>query len=86
VQILAWADACRERAGQRPLNRSGLIPEALGDNWRKIDNALRYGLRDLPGGSSLAQLLAEHRAVRNVRDLPPLTETQIFAWAGFATN
>jgi hypothetical protein len=29
------------------------------EKWRNIDNALRYGLRGLPGGSSLAKLLAE---------------------------
>jgi hypothetical protein len=79
--ILAWADAYQERTGELPGNRSGSIPEALGDNWRRIDNALRYGLRGLPGGSSLAALLAEHRGRRNVRALPPLSEVQIAAWA-----
>jgi hypothetical protein len=80
-QILAWADAYQERAGELPGNRSELVPESLGDNWRRIDNALRYGLRGLPGGTSLAALLAEHRGRRNVRALPPLTEDQISAWA-----
>jgi hypothetical protein len=79
--ILAWADAYQERSGELPGARSGLIPEALGDNWRRIDNALRYGLRGLPGGTSLAALLAEHRGRRNVRALPPLTEEQISGWA-----
>jgi hypothetical protein len=79
--ILSWADAHQERTGELPGNRSGLIPEALGDNWRRIDNALRYGLRGLPGGSSLAALLADHRGRRNVRALPTLTEGQISAWA-----
>src|ERR1700677_2873022 len=53
----------------------------LGTTWRQVDNALRYGLRGLEGGSSLAQLLAVHRGVRNVQALPPLTEQQIAAWA-----
>jgi hypothetical protein len=44
-------------------------------------NALRLGLRTLPGGSSLAQLLSEHRAVRNMQNLPPLTHDIILAWA-----
>ena len=36
----------------------------------------------LPGsGSSLPRLLAERRSVRNVSDIPPLTEEQILAWA-----
>jgi hypothetical protein len=34
-----------------------------------------------PGGSSLAQLLAERHGVRNVADLPTLTRTDILAWA-----
>jgi hypothetical protein len=46
-----------------------------------VDNALRYGLRGLPGGSSLARLLAEGRGVRNQGALPPLTEVQVLAWA-----
>ena len=39
------------------------------------------GNRGLPGGSSLARLLAEHRGARNPKDLPPLTIEQILAWA-----
>ena len=50
-------------------------------NWIGIDAALRAGTRGLPGGSSLAKLLAEHRGVRNKMDLPPLTIGQILAWA-----
>jgi hypothetical protein len=42
-----------------------------------VDNALIYGHRNLPGGSSLAQLLARHRGVRNKRRLPILTEKVI---------
>jgi hypothetical protein len=43
--------------------------------------ALRKGLRGLPGGSSLAQLLAERRAVRNLSTLPDLAVESILAWA-----
>jgi hypothetical protein len=35
----------------------------------------------LPGGSSLARLLGEHRGVRSHCYPPPLTEKQILAWA-----
>src|SRR5262249_39016677 len=49
--------------------------------WGKIDNALRLGLRTLPGGSSLAQLLYERRGVRNVQSVPPLTHETVLAWA-----
>ena len=42
---------------------------------------MRYGLRGLPGGSSLPQLLAERRRVRNPKQLPALQQKQILAWA-----
>lgn len=80
-QILAWADAYHERHGQWPRQKSGRIPGSLGENWRKVDNALRYGLRGLPGKCSLAQLLADHRGVRNQASLPRLTFAQILIWA-----
>src|SRR5205085_8761743 len=40
-------------------------PDGL--TWRRVNNALRFGLRGLPGGSSLAQMLAEQRCVQNPR-------------------
>lgn len=43
--------------------------------------AIARGLRGLPGGETLFDLLAKHRGVRNVGRLPPLTEGQILAWA-----
>ena len=44
--------------------RSGQIPEAPGENWQMVENALCKGLRGLAGGSSLARLLAEKRGSR----------------------
>lgn len=62
--------------------RHGQWPKATQSNdWRRIDLALRLGLRGLPGGTSLAQLLAERRGVRNLKALPPLTVPAILAWA-----
>jgi hypothetical protein len=82
AQILAWADAHHARTGQWPKTTTGPVTNGLlGDNSRKIDNGLRYGLRGLPGGSSLARLLDEERSVRNMRNLPPLAEADILAWA-----
>jgi hypothetical protein len=43
--------------------------------------ALRHGRRGLPGGSSLALLLADRRGARNVWSLPELTVAHILAWA-----
>jgi hypothetical protein len=81
-QILSWCDAFHARTGGWPrtstTDRTNL-PQGL--SYRKIDNALRLGLRTLPGGSSLAQLLDEHRGVRNKQGLPPLTREVILAWA-----
>jgi hypothetical protein len=80
-QILAWADAYHARTGQWPRSKSGLVRDQLGESWRKIDAALRYGLRGLTGGSSRARLLAQRRGVRNLWDLPPFAIQQILAWS-----
>jgi hypothetical protein len=79
--ILAWADAYQQRTGRWPKVKSGPIPEAPGETWMRVGTALIEGLRGLPGGSSLAQLLAERRGVRNHRRLPRLSVEQVVAWA-----
>jgi hypothetical protein len=79
--ILAWADAHRQRTRECPGIYSGLVAGALYETWRRIDNALRYGLRGLPGRSSLAQLLAERRGVRNHMGLRRLTTALVLRWA-----
>jgi hypothetical protein len=80
-QVLAWADDYRRRTGQWPIIRSGSIRKTHDDTWRNVDNALRYGLRGLAGGSSLAQLLAEKRGARNPSHLSALSLNQILGWA-----
>jgi hypothetical protein len=81
-QILEWADAHHGRTGRWPVTASGPVRAGpLGLTWRKVDNALRLGLRGLDGGSSLARLLAEYRNVRNLHQLPRLNEAQVLAWA-----
>lgn len=79
--ILDWADKHYQRTGQWPQGGSGKIPGSDGEKWRSVEHALRTGQRGLPGGSSLAQLLAERREVRNRKQLPPLTTVQILEWA-----
>jgi hypothetical protein len=81
AQILEWADAFHERTSTWPNLYSGKIWGKKEDSWRRVDSALRLGLRALPGGSSLARLLAEQRGVRNSTCLPRLTLKQILAWA-----
>src|SRR5262245_47183839 len=74
-QIVVWADAHKARTGLWPKKTSGPVKAGyLGDNWLKIDNALKLGLRGLDGGSTLARLLVEARGVRSPRYLPELTE------------
>jgi hypothetical protein len=80
-QILAWADAHRRRTGSFPTRHAGSILEAPEETWHTVNSALIKGSRGLPGGSSLARLLAEHRGKRNHKDLPPLWIKQILAWA-----
>lgn len=81
-QILAWADGHYKRHGRWPNCNSGVIRGALSETWGRIDAALFRGTRGLPGGSSLARLLARQRGVRNPADLSPLSTKRILAWAG----
>jgi hypothetical protein len=48
--------------------------DAPGETWQAIENALRLGNRGIPGGSSLAQVLAQYRGVRNKARLPKISE------------
>ena len=65
--LLRWADAHRRRTGRWPNQVAGPIPEAPGETWGGVHNALRDGRRGLPGGSSLDQVLRTPRATRGVR-------------------
>ena len=80
-QILAWAEGHRRQTGKWPKTMSGQVPDAPDETWLGIDDALRQGNRGLGGGSSLAQLLAERRGVRNRGQLPRLTLKKILMWA-----
>jgi hypothetical protein len=80
-QVLAWADAHHQRTGRWPGSRSGPIPDATGETWQVVDGALRAGDRGLPGGTTLAVLLVEHREKRSVGHTPALSMIQILAWA-----
>jgi hypothetical protein len=79
-QILSWAEGHFKGTGHWPTVHSQPIQDGV-EKWRNVDNALRMGLRGLPGGSSLAQLLADERGIRNKAALPPLTKDEILAWA-----
>ena len=79
-QILEWMDAHNAETGNWPKKDSGQV-RGTGETWFGLDASLLKGRRSLPGGQSLARLLAEHRGVRNVQDLAPLTINQILEWA-----
>jgi hypothetical protein len=80
-QILTWVDAHRLRYGVWPTSESGVIVDAPGETWLAVNMALRNALRGLPGGSSLALLLAERCGIRNSWTRPLLSVESILAWA-----
>jgi len=83
-RILGWADAFHQRFGRWPTKGSGAVVgavEVADETWARVDSALRGGLRGLPGGMSLAGLLAARRRVRHRSKPPPLALTQILKWA-----
>ena len=75
------APTLHEQTGTGPKVNSGPILGAPGETWHAIEEALRNGLRGLPGGSSLALLLVQRRGVRSKMHLPRLTLRDIRRWA-----
>src|SRR5262249_3292763 len=80
-QIAAWARAHRQRTGAWPNAHSGRVVGSNGENWASINNLLRDGGWGFPGGSSLSSFLAKHCGHRNPKDLPRLSEAQVWGWA-----
>src|SRR5262249_28755033 len=76
-----WADAHHARTGGWPGGKGGPIAEAPGETWRGVEQALLAGLRGLPGGDTLARVLARHRGKRNRKALPALEVEQVREWA-----
>jgi hypothetical protein len=79
-KILAWADVHFRDFGDWPTTGDRRDP-APGENWNAINAALERGSRGLPGGSSLAKLLATKRGVRRGRHASRLTVSMIAEWA-----
>jgi len=86
--ILEWADEHYRRHGDWPKHSSGQVDGRPRETWRRIDADLRAGLRGLPGKSTLANALFNHRSVVTHYHLPHLTVEQITSWAEahFAAN
>ena len=81
AMILNWADAYFDTHRSWPKRISGVIEGTNGDTWGSVEYALYAGTRGLGGGKTLAQLLLEHRGVRNQGRLRRLTVRQVLAWA-----
>jgi hypothetical protein len=82
AQILAWADSHYSRTGGWPTENSGPVRCDLpGEVWANVNAALSQGSRGLPGGSSLAALLAAKRCARSLASVPRLTIKQVLRWA-----
>ena len=79
-KILVWADTYHECEGKYPTLASGNVA-GTDETWPAINAALREGLRGLPGGTSLAEVLEEHRGRPNKSALPSLTERWIVKMA-----
>ncbi len=79
-QITGWAEAHKARTGKWPTVHSGPIPDAPGETWAAVQAALAGGLRGLPGGDTLARLLARECGRRNPAVVPPLTLENIRGW------
>jgi hypothetical protein len=80
-EVLLWADRYHQETGRWPTQTSGPIPGTIGESWRTVEKVLRKGGRGLPGGSSLARLLSEHRGKRNRKVPPRLTPEEVRSWA-----
>ncbi len=78
--VVCWAEAHHRRTGQWPTQYSGSVAEAPGEVWCNVNACLQFGFRGLPGGDTLARLLALRLGLRTCR-APRLTERQILSWA-----
>jgi hypothetical protein len=78
--ILHWCDVHFQRTGEWPGFNSGPILDAPGETWGAVEAALSSGFRGLPGGSSVAKFLAEHRGIGRWVRLRPFTREQVLGW------
>ena len=72
-QVLAWGEAHHAATGQWPNSTLRMIVGTPDEKWGNVNECLRFGLRGLPSGLSLAKLFPGRK--RN------LTQEQILAWA-----
>jgi hypothetical protein len=81
-QILHWVDEYRTATGFWPrAYYTEPVPGMPGETWKTINAALKKGRWGLPGGSSLRQLLLEHRGPETLKQLTAPTIEQVLSWA-----
>ena len=80
-EIVLWAKVHFQKTGDWPTLNSGGIHGLPGDTWSAVNAALNRGMRGLPGGTSLAQLLADRGLKRHPDQPPALSVEQILKWA-----
>jgi hypothetical protein len=78
--IVMWVAEWYKKKKTWPNALSGAIPDSDGDTWTGINQALYHGFRNLPGGSSLGNLVAERFGVRNYTNKPYLSIESINKW------
>jgi hypothetical protein len=78
-QILKWADAHRRSAGSWPKATSGPIANT-GEQWHNVNQSLNKGTRGLPGGTTLADLLAKYRRAPHPKKKQKLSVRRIWQW------
>jgi hypothetical protein len=80
--ILEWADVHHQRTGKWPEVLSGRIADSpTDDTWNAVHQALKKGLRGMPGNETLAHFLYRHRGVAKVRYASELRIEDILKWA-----
>ena len=79
-QVLAWIDAYRAATGRWPRTLSGPVDEAPHITWTAINDALRRGWNERPGGGTLARFIMEHRGPAARNRPVPLTLEQVRGW------
>jgi len=80
-QIRGWANEHRRRTGAFPSVLDGPIVGTNDQSWARINTALREGLRGLPGGNSLSQLLGRRAGTIRRTYKSRITIAQIEQWA-----
>lgn len=79
-EILGWAECHHKQFRRWPVRYSGPVRGVAGENWLAIDLALKLGLRGLPHGSSLNQLIRTAHGEVLSRGPAKFSVHQVYGW------